>query len=356
MKSYRKKSYSTPSNTINIQNRFTHWKKRFKRRLTKELFTTSKPTTILKVSKSELEQFGILLDHGLDVKTMITLSFKQSNLILKQLEEGKELSDILTRYQKGKYFDSLRILSKYISFQEAIACADKIHQVTQIFFQSFLKQVAYPIFIFLFSYFFILFFSSSILPSMAMYTENQSSEVMIQILKGMYTCIVLAGLTFIVLFLLSKKKKSLYVRIHQIPFVQTYMTYQFSIYFESLLSCHIHSIQCFEIIQQMHSNSYLTECASYILSQFQKGNSLESIFETSSYFDSTFAQFVSIGIHSSSLPTLLQLYQKRCQNVLNRWIKKTSIAIQMTSYVSVALLVFVFYQVMLMPLNMLNAF
>lgn len=286
---------------------------------------------------------------------MITLSFKQSDLILQQLEEGKELSDILTYNQKGKYFDSLRILSKYISFQQAIACADKINQVTRLFFQSFLKQVAYPIFIFLFSYFFILFFSSSILPSMSMYTENTSSEVMVQILKILYTFILLIGLVFGVLFLLSKKHRSLQVRFHQLPFVQMYMTYQFSIYFESLLSCHIRSIQCFEIIQQMNSNSYLKECAFYVLSQFKKGNSLEVIFQTS-YFDSTFAQFVSIGIHSSSLPTLLQLYQKRCQNVLNRWIKKVSVSIQMTSYVSVALLVFVFYQVMLMPLNMLNAF
>lgn len=287
---------------------------------------------------------------------MVTLSFHQSDLILKQLEEGKELSDILTQNQKGKYFESLRILSKYISFQQAIGCADQINQVTHLFFQSFLKQVAYPVFIFLFSYFFVLFFSSSILPSMSMYTENTSAEVMIQFLKTLYTFVVLCIFMTFVIYMISNRKKTWKRRFYQMKFVQTYMTYQFSIYFESLLSCHIPSIQCFEIIQQMNSNTYLSECASYVLSQFKKGHSLETIFQSSSYFDSTFAQFVSIGIHSSSLVTLLNLYEKRCQNLLNRWIKRLSIAIQMTSYVSVALLVFVFYQVMLMPLNMLNAF
>lgn len=69
-----------------------------------------------------------------------------------------------------------------------------------------------------------------------------------------------------------------------------------------------------------------------------------------------FVLFVETGVLTSNLSKLFEIYVMKTQIELNSQIKKWTTGIQIFSYLCVAIVVFVFYQVMLLPLNMLNTF
>ncbi|HIW17967.1 MAG TPA: type II secretion system F family protein, partial [Candidatus Faecalicoccus intestinipullorum] len=63
-----------------------------------------------------------------------------------------------------------------------------------------------------------------------------------------------------------------------------------------------------------------------------------------------------IGSRSNNLQAMLDLYQRKTEKRIDLAIKKISIWIQVLSYFSVGAVVLIVYQVMLMPMELLNTF
>ena len=61
-----------------------------------------------------------------------------------------------------------------------------------------------------------------------------------------------------------------------------------------------------------------------------------------------------MGLHTSSIKELLHLYQQKVQKELEQKIKKLSLYIQIGSYISVGIVVLTVYQILLVPMNVLN--
>ena len=65
---------------------------------------------------------------------------------------------------------------------------------------------------------------------------------------------------------------------------------------------------------------------------------------------------IQLGMNSSNLLHILPIYQSRRLYDIQAHIKKYILFVQLFSYTSVAILVLVFYQVLLLPLNLLQTF
>ena len=128
---------------------------------------------------------------------IIQLSFANSDEIIEQLNQGKRLSDIFLGNNGDAFFSLLATLSNYMSLQEAMACALEVDQSLHKRSQSFLKNIAYPLFLFIFSYALILFFSTSIVPSMSVYAQDSSLGI-INVLRAIYTLLFIGiGIVFL---------------------------------------------------------------------------------------------------------------------------------------------------------------
>ena len=65
---------------------------------------------------------------------------------------------------------------------------------------------------------------------------------------------------------------------------------------------------------------------------------------------------IQYALNGNRISIFFDLYIKKCRFDLETSIKKLSNGIQLFSYISIGILVVVVYQIMMMPMNMLNQF
>ena len=300
---------------------------------------------------------SLLLDSGLDTNTIIGLCFKESNNILKVLSEGKSLIDVLCNDQKSKYFKLIHILAGNMSLRTAIKCADKIDTSTNEVSKNFLSKIAYPVFIFCFAYFMILFFSNSIVPSMITYSEEQKGFLLLDLLTILFSILFIMLVLFIVVLIIyhlfDQSKERMLPVLMKMKIFRLYTSIQFSILLNALLSCNLSSFICFEVLSKMYFFKEVHYFAKNIYKDLSDGKTLELSIDTKE-LDETFKIFFKIGMKASNLASILNIYSSYGITSFKKIVNKTILSIQIFSYSCVGLLVLVVYQIMLMPLNMLN--
>ncbi len=326
--------------------------------LTSEL-TIRKPSGILKVSKSELQQFALFANQGLDMTTVIELVFKEHEKIVSRLKEGQKLSRVLTENTSDPYFQTLRILMDHLSVKEAIETCNFVHQSFFSLWKESLKELFYPFILFVFSFFMILFFDDYILPQMSAYTGSDHNPL-ISFLKILYFILffmILMGFIFLVYLNRASldKKRSWMSKAAGMPLFRQMNSLQFSRILQSLLNKGISTQECFEIMYTMDFNPFIYCSVDHVLKALNHGQTLEKAFESCIFFDSVFIKLTRLGLFSGSLERVLVLYNQTTMNLIREKIHKICIWIQAFSYFGVGIVVMVVYQVLLMPLEMFNS-
>lgn len=288
---------------------------------------------------------------------MINLSFRDSEKIIECLNQGQQLNKVLCANNESIYFKLIESLSSYMSLSKSIVCANKIDQSLSALLKKVLKRITYPLFIFCFAYFMILFFSNSIVPQMSTFSTQENSYLILDILKISFTLlfIVLCSLVLTFTFCLISKRFRIFCiyRLEVLKIYKIYQSIQFSIVFEVLLESGLSTKICFEALNKMNFYTIVYHLSEQINNRLNQGEKLELVIDSIS-FDPTFIKFFKMGIKTGSLDKILQLYQKQAKSAFEKYINRIISGIQIISYVSVGMLVLVVYQIMLVPLNMLN--
>lgn len=299
----------------------------------------------------------LLLDQGLDTKTVIQLCFKEQDKIITRLKNGEVLIDILCDGQTLKLFKILHVLAKHMSFKQALTCAERIDNSSNTISYHFFKKIAYPIFIFCFAYFMIIFFSRSIIPSMMLYSNGENSFLLLDLLKILFTLLFICMVVLLVLMFMYVKvpvfKEKIIPYLLKNKIYQLYVTIQFSIVLESLLASNLTSKSCFQILSKMNYFKEVHYFGNRIYQELLEGKRLETIINTIP-FDKTFLVFFKIGMKSADLVTILKVYYEQAIKSFKTIVNKLIVTMQVFSYSCVGILVLVVYQIMLLPLNMLN--
>ena len=102
--------------------------------------------------------------------------------------------------------------------------------------------------------------------------------------------------------------------------------------------------------------SVVGKVSNEILACLKNGKSLEESFLEIEVFDSDFKKMLVYALTSNQMHVFFDLYMKKCSLNLEKSVKKISTGIQLFSYISIGILVLIVYQIMMMPLNMLNQF
>lgn len=324
-----------------------------------DLFRINKQNSISKISPDELDQFELLLEHGLDIKTMIELSFKNSESILLELKKGNGLVPSIFSSNKDSLSKNILYLSNYMSLKDSIYCAKQIKNQSVGFLNELFQKTSYSIFIIFFCFFIIVFFSNSILPSMQFYANDDLLIHIILFLKYFYFLLFIIVCLFLILCILIYLNKDLYsfcLKSKKISILNSLVTLSFSILFRFLLKMGLSTHTSIQAIQEMDASFSNQLICRDLYDRFQKGNSLENAVASSYYIDPRLLKYITLGISNGNIIDMLVLYEKNTNLFIKNKIKRMSLFIQLFSYVSVGILVLVVYQIMLMPLNMLSGF
>lgn len=297
-----------------------------------------------------MDMFVLLGDHGTPIKKRIELSFKNHKNILEALEQGKNLNEILCD-GSGPYFSILRLLSDIVSLKKAHQIAIEYCDRSQNYFYHFLKKTAYSVFVFLFSYAMIYFFSKTIYPQMSAYA-NDLRFILFCLQRVMdllmISLILFYGfLAYLFCFPSQMKIDRCFL---SFSFMKKLMSIQLATILKPLFEISLSTKECFSIIKHIQQQKRLHWCVQKILKKLNQGYDLK---EAMNHCDEDLLVFIELGMESMKMEQMLSLYQKRTHKQMEATLKKIVRSVQMLSYACVGALVFVAYQILLSPLNVL---
>lgn len=316
-----------------------------------------------RLSLQEWEFLSELLKNGYPILDALQLLDKGITLVQKQLEDGIDISTILLKEETGRFYDHLQFFMRITTLPDAILCAMHLLQFEQGIQKKLIKKAAYPFFILLFAYCMLLFFSTSIIPQMLTSFDLDHSfsflRLMvsgIQIFCNLFAalCILCVGIGLYVKA--NKKVQSailLKVQPH-VQFLKDYTSYIFSGYLCELESQGISTRIAMSYLKDIRQETLFAIFIQKVIHQLEKGVALNDIFQTSPFLNDGFRLAFRIGSSTACLEKQLPLFMKQQEHIWEANIKRFSIAIQFIAYSFVGIVVFIVYQIMLIPLSMLE--
>lgn len=310
---------------------------------------------------NEWKAFGTLLDNGIPLEDAITFAFLKHDILINRLKAGEDLFQNLEGTSKS-FERYLHFFLRAAPMSKAILASVKLYSLRKDLMQKICKQMSYPLLLFFMSLLLVSFFLTTIYPQMQEITNMQSAGIAWILLNFLYmfflTVIFIALLSIILFIFLWKQmdaRKTFIIRYHaRMKICKELISYLFAIYMFELMKAGISTHRALLILEQLEEESILYPCIYDIRHLLEKGFSYEKIIETSTYFSSQFARCFQIGYVSDSLMKFLSLYADMQMDRWQKKIKKLGIYLQLIIYGVVAILVFTIYQMLLMPLNMLE--
>lgn len=201
----------------------------------------------------------------------------------------------------------------------------------------------------------VLFFSDYVLIQMQDYISNGKVLLVIQVLKYTFGLSILLLLFFLIWFYMvfNRFLKSLYYC--PFPLMKKMVSLQFVCIYQNLENTYSSTQQVLEAMSHMDF-SIVGMISNHILDHLLNGNSLEESFLKEEIFDSDFKKMLRYALTNNRFQVFFDLYIQKSTMDIERCVKRIAFGIQLYSYLSIGVLVLLVYQIMMMPLNMLNQF
>lgn len=287
----------------------------------------------------------------------------ESKATIECLNEGRRMEEIVMYGNKSRFFELLRFFIELTSLHEAIQSAISMRNFESQIKGKLIKQTAYPLFIFVFSFVTIYLFSNYIIPQLLNNFEASETYlfdivIFIKNISVLLVGVLLISLCFLVLFKYSYKLKILFCEktIFMIPFIKSVVSYYLSSYLIELQSKGLSTKQAFKFLMGMNEKSLLNYVVLGINERLCNGIDLSVCINENRFLSKGFKLHYVIGSSTNNYEKSLNDF---CNYQEKRWfqlIKRISTTVQIMSYSLVGVLVICVYQIMLIPLQMLENF
>lgn len=304
-----------------------------------------------------------LLNNGYPMLEALHFLGKDITFIQTQLEEGIDITTILLKKQKGRFYDHLRFFMRITALADAITCSMHLLHFEKGLRKNLVKKAAYPFFILVFAYCMLLFFSTYIIPQMLSSFDLDGTFSSLRLMVGVVQvfCNLFAILCILcgilALYLRRNKKVQLVFLLKIQPYLQflkDYNSYIFGGYLGELESQGISTRMAMLYLKDIRQDTLFATFIQNVIKQLEQGVALYDIFETSPLLNEGFRLAFRIGSSTASLEKQLAMFMKQQEHVWEASIKKFGIMIQCIAYCFVGVVVLIVYQIMLIPLSMLE--
>lgn len=314
----------------------------------------------MKFRTNEWKSLAILLENGIGLEEALSLSFRNCDEIIEILNNGGNISEVKGIDKSFCYY--LRFFSSVASMEDAIATSLRLYELRRSIIIVIIRQSVYPLLLFCMSFILAFFFLSVIYPQLLQVTQSQPSFLPVLVLNLIrfiffFFVITLFLLIAVLLFLKGNADARCYliVRFHKYSRVLRSITsYLFASFLYELMQAGIDTANAFTLMQTVEKNSILFPCVQEVKRLLESGFSYEEIIMSSDYFSAVFQKYFLIGYRASILTQTLQLFMAQELQTWKRYLHVGGIVLQLFIYIIIGLLVYSVYQLLLMPLEMLN--
>ena len=309
-----------------------------------------------------MERYGSIKDSFLMLEKMYPKTRRIAE-INQRLAKGDSLKDILNN---NAFEKQLSFYIQHIDIMQAIRINyQKIKQSEKIK-KNLFEKIAYQIILLISSIFLLILFTELVLPNMIISLDltNQKTDSIIMTFRiiNIVQDIVLIGLLILVIFIIyiktSKKEAHLWLLFHKIgkdKIIRVIATYylvnDLAIFLENGLSLH----QSLDILRFNKTNRLSALLAHHFNEELLKGSDFESSLDIE-FFDDEFHSISLYCLKDNDFIAAINDYRQISSFKFEQLIKRTSVVFQTICYLFVAIIIILAYQVLLMPLEMLQEF
>lgn len=327
----------------------------------KDLWKKRSPQAICTLKPYEWEALANLLQQGYPLQDAMSMIKDDLDLTF-YFEQGMDILTLFTCGHKGMFYRHFSFFFQITSLPEAILSALSLEKFQKSIKEKLWKECSYPMLLFLFSCMTLYLFSSFIIPSLMQSFEIKEQQPFllygVQILQLLVNLLLGSISVCLVLVILAKRRSSIkffllhWLRRTKLP--QTYCSYTLAGYYRELILHGISTRHAFLFLQELSVQTLLGVCVKEIQAQLEEGKELSLILQNNEWIDARFVQSWNIGVHTQHMADSLLQYMKRQETMWQESIKHFSRCLQAGAYSFVALMMVLVYQIMLVPLQLLE--
>lgn len=310
----------------------------------------------------EWEYLSKLLDRGYPIVDSIRILQKEDGEFLKQIMDGGDIAAILMMYAKSHLRQHLQFFTSVTSLSNAISCSIRMEIFENEIKKKIKKECFYPIFIFLFAYLTLCIFIQFVIPQLLLSFPLETLDMFFVIslysLKILCVLIGLLLMLFLMIFLILKHSvvfDMLLPQLMKFQIVKEYISYTFSSYMKELDQDGLSTRKAIQYLSTIPDKKIFFCFMKNIKSEVEEGKELSVVMSNLSNVSTMFQTCFAIGVKTGELASALSDYVIFQEE---KWFQKIhflSIIVQSISYGFVGFLVIMVYQIMLVPLQLLDS-
>lgn len=284
--------------------------------------------------------------------------------IHQKLLKGDAIHDFLSQYLPKAYriyFDSF---IQILPFEQAFMLSERFITQNNTLKKHYYQKILVPFVLFFFTMIAVLCFFIYCFPILASIMQEFHVDIYFFIvLKNVLIFIIIFILLFLIvgflIYLLMKYarfKVSLFKKMCYLPcfeMIKVLMSHLFVSLFYQCHQCGFSTRQSVETLQSLTQNELIQFMAKEIEKTLLKGEGIEKALN-SIYFDKQFFKTFSIFQNTTKENSVFEAYLRINELKVNAFFKKVVGSVKIISYISIAIILIFVYQILLLPLSIIQ--
>ncbi len=284
--------------------------------------------------------------------------------VLEKLEQGqtfKEAFSMLLPKGYRRYFNNF---IRYLPVLESMRISVELATHEEKMKQKLMKDMVYPVVMLFVMFIGMYLFNGFVFPQMMTLMTSFEINVtsyyflrsFIQLLSWLVTILLVVGLLLWVVFQEPNRKCWLYrVLVKYVPdslMVQK-ASAEFARYFLECVRVRISTIQTMKILLDIKEKPLVRLIAKELNDSLSKGESFEETLHTP-FVEHALQQFFQIALHGSNCEKMLEGYLVMNQQRHIKQVRIFTRSVQLSCYGTIGLILLVIYQILMLPMQMLQ--
>ena len=284
--------------------------------------------------------------------------------VLEKLEQGQTFKEVFSMLlPKGyrRYFDNF---IRYLPVLESMRISVELATHEEKMKQKMMKDIVYPVVMLFVMFIGMYLFNGFVFPQMMTLMTSFEINVtsyyflrsFIQLLSWLVTILLVVGLLLWVVFQEPNRKCWLYcVLVKYVPdslMVQK-ASAEFARYFLECVRVRISTIQTMKILLDIKEKPLVRLIAKELNDSLSKGESFEETLHTP-FVEHALQQFFQIALHGSNCEKMLEGYLVMNQQRHIKQVRIFTRSVQLSCYGTIGLILLVIYQILMLPMQMLQ--
>ena len=323
------------------------------------------------ISIEDLSYISKLIDTNISLHQSLELLRNKRNEkifdeIVKQLNQGKMIEDIISNYLSKQIKDYMIPLLKTLSFSEALSLSLEFNEQHNNSERKILAEIAYPCILLFVSvnvlYLFDLYGMDTIFNLISSLNADLDLLGNIRTVFKVIVNVFYYGILFITLitiFLIQPKRLSLLYVFLSKYFPNSLINAHYSQEFVSLLLVCVNkgykTKTALSILKTMKSKPIISFLAFHMDESLLEGETLKEAAKKN-YYDFSLSRFIKIANYTNEFSKMLKSYVELTKDKINRKIKKYTLTIQLATYAFIGVIVMFIYQILFVPMQALSTF